>query len=108
MKIAHPYYNLFVQNLDLSLLLQVLMQNGFTCRTPQLASAVNFVGELLNELLEGGESPGGIPAELDFVAASTPNPDGSSENASCLVEQGALYEVGSYLRFKGLIGHLKI
>lgn len=63
------------------------------CRSPQLASAVNFLTDLLADVSEDGiTSPGGIPVDMQLQTPSESNPDGSYNN-SCLVESDTIYQV---------------
>lgn len=65
---------------------------------PQLASTVDFLGQVLEQYAnDSGLTPGGVPANLSLQTSSS-NPDGSF-NGSCLVEWGANYE-GVTLRTK--------
>jgi len=80
-----------VQKQSMHLTIWRLMAEG-RCRFPQLASTVDFLGSLLGRFSdESGLSPGGVPTDMTLLTADS-NPDGSF-NGSCLVEQGANYEV---------------
>lgn len=66
-----------------------------SCRFPQLASALDFVGDLINSYSEEedeNESPGGIPIGLQYLNASSEQ-DASSPPVGCLIDEGAEFDV---------------